>query len=83
MEVIPAPLLFVAVAIILAALIYFFGTRAVRRQNNRQRQLEKMYDDLHTSLQKDPARLGIDLGKEYAAQKMRSTVDEILQEVEH
>lgn len=83
MELIPAPLLFLAVAALLATLVYWFGTRAIRRQNRKQRLLESMYGELQDSLQKDPARLGIDLGKEYAANKMRATVDEIIRETEN
>ena len=62
------------------AAVRWFRRRDAGRAR-RTKALESQVADLQDGLQKDPARLGIDLGKEYAVNEMDKTIQRIREEL--
>ena len=50
--------------------------------SGRQKDLTNLYNELADKMELDPARLGIDVGKEYAVTKMQGVINEVREELE-
>lgn len=75
-----APVLFSAAVLLLVMLIaglVMGWNAAVRKFGQRASDLARQVEDLEGISQRDPARMGIDIGKRYTTDKVRRTLDEI------
>lgn len=56
---------------------YLGWNAAIRKFGRNAADMQRQFDRLDEVAQRDPARMGIDIGKQYAADKMRRTIEQI------
>lgn len=86
MELSFAPLLVVVFVILLICGVsygaYLGWNAAVRRFGRNAADMQTQFDRLDEVAQRDPARYGIDLGKQYAVDQMKRTIHDLESEID-
>lgn len=89
MELIVVALLAFGLGVLAGMALVIFADRGRHRRlreradtiADRQKDLTNLYTELSDKMDLDPARLGIDVGKEYSVHKMQMTLDELRDEM--
>lgn len=76
--------------LVMIAVYYVFVKPTVERRlkaradsiSERQRDLTALYNELADKMDLDPARLGIDVGKEYAVNRVQNVLNEVREELQ-